>query len=405
MLGAPSVAMRAPTPVAAFAAPAAAAAAPPSAACAWVCGRPCSGGGGEAAAAPPRRRALRGGRVVPVAAVFDFVRKAGDYVKERAARDLRTVEKFNDGLAKSRDRLARDLATVLGGGVGVDGLEGVLDELGDVLIMADMGVEVVEKVVEDLRVAARKGSVSAGKDVRALLKESLVRVLEEGNGGTGAVELARVEGGTTVVMVLGANGMGKTTTIGKLATRLQREGRSVLVAAADTFRAGAVDQLAEWVARAGVDFIGPKPGSKAPSSVVFDALEKAAARKASEAGAYDYVIVDTSGRLHNNVALMGELQKMVRVVRKFDADAPHEMLLVVDASIGRNAVAQAETWQREVGVTGLAVTKLDGTARAGFVVSVVNELGIPVKFIGVGETVDDLRDFDAELFVNGLVGE
>lgn len=372
--------------------------------------------GGALPVAPARRRPATGrtragsiAPVVPCAAMFDFVKKAGEFVKERATRDIKTVERFNDGLSKSRDRLARDLAGVLGGSSdfnGSGGLEAVLGDLEDVLITADMGVDVVDKVVEDLRLAAKKGRVSEASDVKALLKASLQRVLEEGNGSAEDVALARApEGETTVIMVLGANGMGKTTTIGKLATRLKREGASVLVAAGDTFRAGAVDQLAEWVSRAGVDFIGPKPSAKNPSSVVFDAFEKAKAREKTDAGIYDYLIIDTSGRLHNNAPLMNELQKMVRVTKKFNDAAPHELLLVVDASIGRNAVAQAETWQREVGVTGLAVTKLDGTARAGFVVSVVDELGIPVKYIGVGETVDDLRDFDAELFVNGLVGE
>lgn len=341
--------------------------------------------------------------------MFDFVNKAADFVKERAQRDIKTVERFNDGLAKSRDRLARDLADVLGGArdlSGASALDAVLSDLEDVLITADMGVDVVDKVLEDLRRAAKKGRVSEASDVTNLLKASLQRVLEEGNGSTEDVALARApEGETTVIMVLGANGMGKTTTIGKLATRLTREGSSVLVAAGDTFRAGAVDQLAEWVSRAGADFVGPQPSAKNPSSVVYDAFAKLKAREKSEAGPYDYLIIDTSGRLHNNAPLMAELQKMVRVTKKFNEAAPHELLLVVDASIGRNAVAQAETWQREVGVTGLAVTKLDGTARAGFVVSVVDELGIPIKFIGVGETVDDLRDFDAELFVNGLVGE
>lgn len=350
--------------------------------------------------------------------MFDFVRKAGDYVKERAQRDMAQVSKFNEGLSKSRDRLARDLGDILSGvGVGIDNetLDSILDDLEDVLITADMGVDVVDKVLSDLRKAAKADHVSNPTDIKALLKSSLTRILEEGNSNalkvsntqtpqqSGSLNIAAEA--PTVIMVIGANGMGKTTSIGKLATRLKREGASVLVAAADTFRAGAVDQLAEWVSRAQVDFLGPKPGSKSASSVVYDAMEKAKVREQSEQGPYDYVIVDTSGRLHTNVSLMGELQKMVRVIKKFRGDAPHEILLVVDASIGRNAVSQAKTWQREVGVTGLAVTKLDGTARAGFVVSVVDELQIPVKFIGVGETVDDLRDFDAKLFVNGLVGE
>jgi fused signal recognition particle receptor len=348
--------------------------------------------------------------------MFDFVKKAGDYVKERATRDIAEVVKFNDGLAKSRDKLARDLGNVLQGidVASADSLEAALSSLEGVLITADMGVDVVDKVIADLRADARADRLSSAADVKTLLKASLTRILEDGNsrakdaiaaGRYGS--LATSDTAPTVIMVIGANGMGKTTTIGKLATRLQRGGSSVLVAAGDTFRAGAVEQLAEWVKRADVDFVVPQVGSKSASSVVHDAMTKAGLRAAqmNGPGPYDYVILDTSGRLHTNANLMGELQKMVRVVRKFRPDAPHEVLLVVDASIGRNAVAQARTWQKEIGVTGLAVTKLDGTARAGFVISIVDELQIPVKFIGVGETVDDLRDFDAELFVSGLVGE
>lgn len=348
------------------------------------------------AAPSSRPRRSRARASTPRAALFDFVKKGAEYVRERAAADIKTVEKFNSGLAKSREALARDLAGVLGRVATAGDVEDVLGELEDVLIMADMGVEVTERVVGDLR----RGGVRDAKGVKGMLKESLVKVLQEGGGEGGLVEVE----GTTVVMVLGANGMGKTTTVGKVAARLVGEGKKVLVVAGDTFRAGAVEQLREWVTRAGADFIGPKEGVNSPSAVVFDAVDMAE-RKRKVGEAYDYVIVDTSGRLHNNANLMGELQKMKRVSGRFGEGAPHEMLLVVDASIGRNAVVQAETWQREVGVTGLAVTKLDGTARAGFVVSVVDELGIPVKFIGVGEGVEDLRGFDARLFVETLVGE
>jgi fused signal recognition particle receptor len=377
----------------------------------WVSGCCiCKPGIGEtwAVASPPRHA-----HIVP-SAVFDFVRKAGEFVKERAKKDIAEVAKFNDGLAKSRARLARDLSDVLSGigtDFSVEALDNVLSEIEDVLITADMGVDVVDKVIADLRAAAKSDRLTKSTDIKVMLKESLVQILEastrnlknEENPSTGMLVLA--EKRPTVIMVIGANGMGKTTTIGKLASRLRRAGSSVLVVAGDTFRAGAVDQLAEWVSRAEVDFIGPREGAKSPSSVIFDGMEKADTRAKSDAGPYDFVILDTSGRLHTNSNLMGELQKMIRVVQRFRPEGPHEVLLVVDASIGRNAVAQAETWQREVGVTGLAVTKLDGTARAGFVVSVVDDLHIPVKFIGVGETLDDLRDFDAELFVNGLVGE
>lgn len=319
--------------------------------------------------------------------------KGLEYVKDKVKRDIEEVRKFNDGLSKSRERLARDLANVVQGGK-IEEVEQVLEELEEVLIMADLGVDTVDKILDDLRLDAQQQRLENREDIKGGLKASLVRILSN----VGAVDMVAANEPPTVVMVIGANGMGKTTTIGKLATRLRRDRKTVLVAACDTFRAAAVEQLQEWVARAEADIVVPKPQQKSPSGVLFGALEKAVE------GSYDYLIVDTSGRLHTNANLMGELQKMVRVVKKFREGGPDETILVVDASIGRNAVAQAETWKREVGVTGLAVTKLDGTARAGFVVSCVDELGIPVKLVGVGEGVDDLRDFDPDLFVDGLVG-
>lgn len=342
-------------------------------------------------------------------AVFDFVRKAGreqreafkalrkgkglEYVKDKVKRDLEDVRRFNDGLAKSRERLARDLTAVVKGGR-IQDLDNVLEELEEVLIMSDLGVDTVDKILNDLRADSKAKRLQDREDIKEGLKASLVRILQQVSGDA----LTVAQTAPTIVLVIGANGMGKTTTIGKLATRLRRNGNSVLVAACDTFRAAAVEQLEEWVRRADAQIVVPKPEQKSPSSVLYCAVERAIDEE------FDYLIIDTSGRLHTNVNLMGELRKMVRVVNKFRSDGPHETILVVDASIGRNAVAQAETWKKEVGVSALAVTKLDGTARAGFVVSCVDELGIPVKFVGVGEGVDDLRDFDAELFVDGLVG-
>lgn len=342
-------------------------------------------------------------------AVFDFVRKAGqeqrkafealrkgkglEYAKDKVKRDLEDVRRFNAGLSKSRERLARDLAAVVKGGR-IDDLDNVLEELEEVLIMSDLGVDTVEKILDDLRADAKAKRLQNREDIKDGLKASLVKILRQVDGGA----LSVAQTAPTIVLVIGANGMGKTTTIGKLATRLRRDGNTVLVAACDTFRAAAVEQLEEWVRRADAQIVIPKPEQKSPSSVLYTAAERAINEN------FDYLIVDTSGRLHTNVNLMGELRKMVRVLTKFRPDGPNETILVVDASIGRNAVAQAETWKKEVGVSALAVTKLDGTARAGFVVSCVDELRIPVKLVGVGEGVNDLRDFDAELFVDGLVG-
>lgn len=346
---------------------------------------------------------------VAVRAVFDFVRRAGEeqkkafealregkgmeYVRDKVKRDIEEVQKFNDGLAKSREMLARNLASVVQGGSIVK-LDETLEELEEVLIMSDLGVDTVDKILADLRNEARNKRLEMKEDIKTGLKSSLVRILN----GVEGTQLAVGEKKPIIYMVIGANGMGKTTTIGKLATRLRRQGNRVLVAACDTFRAAAVEQLEEWARRADADITIPAAEQKNPSGVLYNALERAISEK------YDYLIVDTSGRLHTNANLMGELQKMMRVVKKVREEGPDETILVVDASIGRNAVVQAKTWKREVGVSALAVTKLDGSARAGFVVSCVDELQIPVKLVGVGEKVDDLRDFDAQLFVDGLVG-
>lgn len=351
-------------------------------------------------------------------AVFDFVRKVGQeqkkafeairdkrgmqYVRDKVKRDIEQVAKFNKGLAKSRERLARDLNNIVSGGA-IDELDECLEELEEVLITSDLGIDTVDRVLEDLRDEAKANRLIMREDIKRALKQSLVRILNSALDEDVSCELAvsnNSEGESaspTIYIIIGANGMGKTTTIGKLATRLRRQGKSVLVAACDTFRAAAVEQLEEWVKRADAEIQRGVQEQKS-SGVLYSALERAYKEN------FDYLLVDTSGRLHTNKNLMSELEKLVRVVRKFREEGAHETLLVVDASIGRNAVTQAQTWQKAVGVTSLAVTKLDGTARAGFVVSCVDELKLPVKLVGVGEGVDDLRDFDAELFVDGLVG-
>lgn len=377
--------------------------------------------------APSRRRKCTPCRcrpppstTAPTMGVGDFLKRAAkeradawdalrtgrglDYAKEKASRDLGTVKKFSDGLAKSREALARDLTRVLDSsalGGGSKDLNATLAQLEEVLITSDLGVDTVDSVLADLRADAKAARLTSREDITTCLKDSLVRILLRRGGQDGVADLAvRAKGeGPTVVVVIGANGMGKTTTIGKLATRYRREGKTVLLAACDTFRAAAVAQLQTWGERADAAVVVPKTGQKSAAGVCYDAMAQGVRDDV------DVVIVDTSGRLHTNINLMGELKKIVGVVGKFrDGSGPDEVLLVVDASIGRNAVTQARTWSDEVGVSGLVVTKLDGTARAGFVVSVVDELGLPVKLIGVGESVDDLRDFDPVLFVEGLVG-
>ncbi|KAA8490742.1 Cell division protein FtsY-like, chloroplastic [Porphyridium purpureum] len=323
-----------------------------------------------------------------------------DYVRQRATEDIQKVRVFQDGLAKSREKLARDLTAALAG-VDSKNLDEVFERLEEVLITSDLGVDTVDAVLEDLRSQAVRQRLETDEDIRRSLKASLVRILEERGGIVPTVAPDRADAkAPIVIMVIGANGMGKTTTIGKLALRYRKQGKRVLLAACDTFRAAAVEQLAEWAKRADAEIVVPRENQKSASGVVFDAVKRA------HDEAYDVLIVDTSGRLHTNVGLMDELKKIFSVVRKARPGnaGPDETLLVVDASIGRNAVMQARTWNREVGVTGLVVTKLDGTARAGFVVSVVDELGIPVKLVGVGEKIEDLRDFEPVPFVEGLPG-
>jgi len=357
----------------------------------------------------PRRRGRGGG--APPKMVFDFFQKAGEdlsaFVEARARADREKLAKFADGLAKSRDALAADLAAVFAGATGGD-LDATLEGLEDALLAADIGVATTDDVLADVRRAALRSGASSARDVAAILRGRMREVLVGGGGAA----LARAESGPTVVLVIGANGMGKTTTIGKLAARLRTEGGArVLLAAADTFRAAAVDQLDAWGRRAGVDVVVPAAGVVSPSAVAYAALDVAAGdvppdrayAEAAGGGPYDVVVVDTSGRLATNRNLVEELKKVRRTLEKRLPGAPHEVLLVVDAAVGRNAADQARAWADAVGVTGLVVTKLDGTSRAGFVVGVVRDLGIPVKLVGVGERLDDLRDFDPDAFLDALL--
>ncbi|KAJ8907812.1 hypothetical protein NDN08_007916 [Rhodosorus marinus] len=344
----------------------------------------------------PQNRGRVRPRTATVVAVFDFLKQGQkavedsgqsivDYVRKRAQEDIAKVNAFNDGLQKSRERLARELSATLESITTDAELEEALENLEEVLITSDLGMDTVDIVMEDLRAEATQQRLRSEEDVKATLKGTLVRVLKEKGG---SAPLCVGSEAPTVVVFVGANGMGKTTTVGKLATRYRKEGK----------KAAAVEQLSTWADRAEVDIVKPLEGGKNPSSTAFRAVQKG-----QEEG-YDVVIIDTSGRLHTNHNLMGELRKLVSVVKKFKEGGADETLLVVDASIGRNAMSQAVNFQEEIGLTGLAVTKLDGTARAGFVVSVVNDLELPIKLVGVGEKVEDLRDFEPEFFVEGLVG-
>lgn len=271
--------------------------------------------------------------------------------------------------------------------VDADALAAALDDLEERLITADFGVEASVRFV-----AAVKGAARRAEPARDILADQ-IRAVFDGDGGG---RLAVAAEPPTVYLLAGVNGVGKTTTAGKIAHRLVQEGRSVLVAAADTFRAGAIPQLARWAERAGADFVGGQPGGD-PAAVAYDALEAARARGT------DVVLVDTAGRLHTHGGLMKELSKVERVIARRHNGAPHETLLVLDATVGQNGLVQAREFARFVDVTGIVLAKLDSTARGGIVVALRDELGIPVRLVGVGEAIDDLVPFEPEEFVRGLL--
>ena len=298
-----------------------------------------------------------------------------------AERLRQTLEKTRDAVQEGLDRVlkGRELGPL------------TLDELEAVLLQADLGVETTEAVVEAVRDQARRGRLE-GSDVR----QALAAHLREGLKGA-AAPLA-LEAHPSVLLVLGVNGSGKTTSCGKLAARLQADGRRVLLAAADTFRAAAIEQLERWGERVGVPVVKQGPGAD-PSAVAFDAVKAAQARDA------DVLIVDTAGRLHTKTNLMQELTKVKRVIARQLPGAPHETLLVLDATTGQNGIAQARLFHEALTLTGIVLTKLDGTARGGIVVRITRELGLPIKLIGTGERPEDLAPFDPEAFVTALVGD
>jgi fused signal recognition particle receptor len=289
-----------------------------------------------------------------------------------------------------KDLARRDVSTIARGG-----LDGSLEGLEELLIAADFGVPVTLRLISEVERRAKRGELKSDDALRDALRTGIEAALSVGKSDSSLVALVAKP---TVVLVMGVNGAGKTTFIGKLSARYRSEGRKVLVAAADTFRAGASDQLKVWAERTGADFVGGGAGAD-PASVAFQAIDAAQARGS------DVVIVDTAGRLHTSAGLMEELKKVARVIAKRLPGAPHETLLVLDGTIGQNAVQQAKEFSAAVPVTGLVVTKLDGSARGGVVVAVHEAIDVPVKFIGVGETAADLRRFDAAEFARDLLAE
>lgn len=303
-----------------------------------------------------------------------------------------TVKKYDRGLEKSRTGFGARLNKFLANFRHVD--EDFFDDLEDMLIESDVGYDMAMKLSDELREEVKLQNAKSKQDVSNVIIEKMVELYDEA-GQDENPDLTMAKEGPTVIMFVGVNGAGKTTTIGKMAALFKKQGKKVLLAAADTFRAGATEQLDVWAKRDGVDIVtGPENGD--PAAVVFDAVKRAKDEK------YDILFVDTAGRLQNKVNLMNELAKMKRILTREIPDAPHEVLLVLDATTGQNALNQAKLFKESTDVTGIVLTKLDGTARGGIVLAIRNELHLPVKYVGLGEKVDDLQKFDAGDFVYGL---
>ena len=296
--------------------------------------------------------------------------------------------RLRQGLAKTRDGLSSRLDQMFAVGKAID--QTLLDEIETLLITSDFGMPVTEEVIQTLTKAMSRKSLKDAEAVREALKSTLVQMIEPS-----AVPLPESDAEPLVVLMVGVNGAGKTTTAGKLAHRFKSEGRHVILAAGDTYRAAAVEQLKTWGERNGVDVVAQQTGADS-ASVIFDALSSAKAKGA------DVLIADTAGRLQNKANLMQELEKIVRVMNRIDESAPHSVLLVIDGGTGQNALMQAREFKNSVPVSGLVVTKLDGTAKGGVMFALARELGLPIHFIGVGEQLDDLRPFDAKAYVEAI---
>lgn len=314
-------------------------------------------------------------------------------LKEKLTTSTQEVsQKFTEGLTKTRDGFASAVNDLVYRFREVD--EDFFDELEDLLIQADVGVTTTMDLVEDLKEEVKRRNLKDPVAVRDALVEVVANRLQEDESDR---EL-NMQDGLTVILFVGVNGVGKTTTIGKLAHQLKSQGRSVMLAAGDTFRAGAIEQLQVWGERVGVPVIRQTEGSD-PAAVVFDAVQAAKSRN------MDVLICDTAGRLQNKVNLMKELEKVKRVIEREVPNGPHEVLLALDATTGQNAMVQAKAFKEATNVSGIVLTKLDGTAKGGIVLAIRNELDIPVKYVGLGEKIDDLQEFDPEQFVLGLFGD
>ena len=320
--------------------------------------------------------------------MIQFLRR--DSGRETPARQG-LLGRLGAALSKTRNAIADGIAQIVGARTTID--DAVLEEVETILLTADVGVEATRRIMGGLEARVSRGEIGDANALLASLETDMLEMLQQVEA---PLAIAQSDA-PYVILVVGVNGAGKTTTIGKLAARLRTDGRSVLIAAGDTFRAAAIEQLQEWGGRAGVQVVTQQPGADS-ASVIYDAFEAARAR------GIDILIADTAGRLHTRVGLMDELRKVRRVIGKLEASAPHEVLLVLDAGTGQNALTQAVQFHDAVGVTGIALTKLDGTAKGGIIFAIAQRLGLPIRLVGVGEGVDDLRDFDARTFVAAIVG-
>jgi len=295
--------------------------------------------------------------------------------------------KLKEGLSKTKNKLTEQIENIIFQYKKID--DEFLEELEEILITSDMGVETTMDIIEYIKEETRKNKLEDTSEIKNVIKKYLVKMLEENEDKVETTNQQRV------ILIVGVNGVGKTTSIGKIAYRLKESGNKVIVAAADTFRAAAVEQLKEWCTRAGVDIIASEMGSD-PGAVIFDAIQAAKARKS------DVLICDTAGRLHNKKNLMNELSKIFKILEKEFSEAKIDVYLVIDATTGQNGIIQAKLFSETCSINGLILSKLDGTAKGGIAFPIVNELKIPIKYIGVGEKIDDLQDFNAEDFVNAI---
>lgn len=327
---------------------------------------------------------------INVESTVNELEEGKEEVEDKVPKKISLFEKLMGGLTKTRKDISSKIDNILKSYKKVD--EELFDDLEEVLVTADVGVNTTMTLIDNLRERVKEEKVSEPKEVKELLKDEIKKLMTEENMDY----KLNIEPSPAIILVVGVNGVGKTTTIGKLAYRLKREGKKVLIAAGDTFRAAAIEQLEEWGNRAGVDVISHSEGAD-PAAVIFDGIQAAKARKV------DVLICDTAGRLHNKSNLMNELNKIFRITEREFNEATKEVLLVLDATTGQNAMNQAKVFNEVANITGIALTKLDGTAKGGVIIALQSELIIPVKLVGVGEGIEDLQPFIVEDFVKAII--